>query len=410
MTTVFILLDAFRWDYINKENTPFLYQLTSKGVYVRQLKPGLGFCERTEILTGMRANKSLNFTALGYCPDTSFYKKHRKLLNVLSIFDKNFIKKRYRWFLNRVFKFMGAKSLAYGIPLEILQYFDLTEDKVDHRETGAFLSESILDIMKINNKSVFYDSFTALGMPNGTDDDRIQLIIDNAKSNDAFYLLYIGESDARGHFHGPESEEMEKTAARIDSKIKSFVSLFRRDNPDSALIICGDHGMMNVDAYFNIGDEILKTANLHGLQEEKDYLFFLDSTLARFWFFTDRARIIFEKILSGALFSQFGRIMNSKMADEYHVPYGNKKYGDIVWLVNPGVLIYPDFFHSSKHVKGMHGYDPSYSDDLKGFCLVTGKDVQPKMINTGELIDLCPTICDVLNIPCPSGNQGISFL
>ena len=84
MSTVLILVDAFRWDYINKTNTPFLYNLSKKNIYGKRIKPGVGFCERTEIFTGMRPIQSKNFTALGYDPEKSFYRKYRIILKALS--------------------------------------------------------------------------------------------------------------------------------------------------------------------------------------------------------------------------------------------------------------------------------------------------------------------------------------
>ena len=47
-----VLLDALRHDYLNSEDTPFLYSLSNKSIYVKKLVPGYGFCERSEILTG----------------------------------------------------------------------------------------------------------------------------------------------------------------------------------------------------------------------------------------------------------------------------------------------------------------------------------------------------------------------
>ncbi len=411
MTTAFILLDAFRWDYINKVDTPFLYQLATEGVYVRRIKPGSGFCERTEIFTGMRADNSLNFTAIGYKPEKSFYLKHKTILKILTLFDKPEIsRRRFRWFLNHIFRRLGAKLLTYEIPFSLLPYFDLTEDKMDHRERGAFLHESIFDVMQESGKEVFYDSFTALGMPsNGNDDDRIRLLLRNASHAYDLYLLFIGESDSIGHSYGPSSEETKKMTSRIDKKVQRFINSFQSKNEDVSFVFLGDHGMLGVDTYLNVWDKVKRFTKRYGLREKKDYLIFLDSALARFWFFNEKARELFEDMLSAAPFDRFGRIIDEEMASKYHIPYGNKEYGDIIWWADPGVVIYPDFFHSTKPVKGMHGYNPDHPDS-KGFCIIVDKEVQPEVIEDGELVDICPTICDLVGVPYPSGNQGCSFL
>ena len=52
---IFILLDAFRSDYINSNNTPFLNSLKEKSIYYKQVNPSIGFCERSEIFTGKKS-------------------------------------------------------------------------------------------------------------------------------------------------------------------------------------------------------------------------------------------------------------------------------------------------------------------------------------------------------------------
>lgn len=412
MATVLILLDAFRWDYISEENTPFLYGLAQESIYIQKLKAGVGFCERTEILTGMRPDKSLNFTAIGYKPQTSFYQRYKTILKILSLFDKpKRTRRRFRWLLNHIFRHLGARLLTYEIPLKLLSYWDLTEDKIDHRTHGVFHSESIFDIMRSHDKDIFYDSFTALGMlPSRSDDDRIRMVLDNANLKYHLYLLFIGEADSIGHYYGPNSEETRQVVSRIDKKIRAFVTSFRSMNNDNvSFVLLGDHGMVDVDCYLNVWDEVKQFTSRYGFKEEKDYLMFLDSTLVRFWSFNDRATDLFQQMLCLPPFSHLGRIIDEKMADKYHIPYGDQEYGHIIWWANPGVVIYPDFFHSVRPVKGMHGYDSNCLDN-QGFCIIAGDRIQSEFIKEGELIDICPTVCDLIEIPYPSGNQGSSFL
>jgi predicted AlkP superfamily pyrophosphatase or phosphodiesterase len=76
-TTVLILLDAFRWDYLCPDRTPYLWDLAHTGVYVQQLKPNFGFCERAEIFTGTRPAVNGYLTAFAYGPDHSPFALHK---------------------------------------------------------------------------------------------------------------------------------------------------------------------------------------------------------------------------------------------------------------------------------------------------------------------------------------------
>ena len=62
---VIIILDAFRWDYISKNQTPFLHKFKEQNLYIKKLVASPGFCERSEIFTGLNPKKSGNFLAYG---------------------------------------------------------------------------------------------------------------------------------------------------------------------------------------------------------------------------------------------------------------------------------------------------------------------------------------------------------
>jgi len=411
MSTVLILVDAFRWDYINKTNTPFLYNLSKKNIYVKRIKPGVGFCERTEIFTGMRPIQSKNFTALGYDPEKSFYRKYKRGLKVLSFVEKAIIINNmlFRKILNRVFRILGANFQTYQIPLDLLQYFDLTEDKFDHYEEEAFVSESIFDLMKKNNKKYFYDSFTTLKRSKinaNTDQERINLLLDNINSNIDLYLLYLADSDTYGHLYSPDSFKMKNVIVGIDKKLENLIKVFTKKDKDAKFIVLGDHGMLEVDKYLDLIKIIKENTSL---KINKDFIVFLDSTIARFWYFNEKSKIEIEELLSHEPFSKYGIVIDKRISKEFSIPYTDKRYGDIIWWANSGVLIFPDYFHKYKRYKGMHGYNPK-DENGHGFCIISYEGCKNSIIEEGELIDICPTICDLINIPYPNNNQGKSLL
>ena len=46
----------------------------------------------------------------------------------------------------------------------------------------------------------------------------------------------------------------------------------------------------------------------------------------------------------------------------------NKKYGDYIYLANPGVVFLPNYWQTEK-VRGMHGYNPKIKD-MKAFYMI----------------------------------------
>ena len=96
------------------------------------------------------------------------------------------------------------------------------------------------------------------------------------------------------------------------------------------------------------------------------------------------------------LFSQKGLIINKSLADKYYLPFENRKYGDLTWWANEGVLIYPDFFHKRKILTGMHGYRPD-TQSTYGTCVIWHKDIAKEKIEHLELHKIYDEIIKLLN-------------
>ncbi len=383
MKIVLILLDAFRHDYLSKKNTPFLYSLIKKSIYIKQVVPSYGFCERTEILTGLNSKESGFFTAIGYDPKGSEYKNVRFLSlagfieNILPdrpIYKKNSLKTVYRRivikYLLRGKKF---KMRTYEIPLSLLNYFNLTEDLKDHRDKNAFNSESVFDLLEQEGKKCFYDSFSALGLEeNGDDNHKLQIALDNANHTDyKLYLIYNSKTDFLGHKYGVDSVELTKGLRRLDKSMSDFTQKFIDKEHNTKFIFLGDHGMTNVLKKFNAQQEIRRIAKMLDLKLHRDYIYFLDSTITRIWFKTDKAKdLLKENLINSVLFSNHGNFVDSFFAKKSNIPCNDNRYGDLIWLANEGVLITPDFFHTKdNNPLGMHGYNPNNSDS-RGFSII----------------------------------------
>ena len=66
-----------------------------------------------------------------------------------------------------------------------------------------------------------------------------------------------------------------------------------------------------------------------------------------------------------------GKILTQRDRIHYQIP--EREYGDLIFLIEPKYLIYPNFYQKSKPFKAMHGYAPDKAD-LDGF-LITNKKI-----------------------------------
>ena len=170
------------------------------------------------------------------------------------------------------------------------------------------------------------------------------------------------------------------------------------------ILVIGDHGMMEVKQHIDILSELKKLS----VTLEKDFLVFLDSTMARFWFFSERAEDLITDMLDDL---EGGHIISQQEKDKYHLNYSHNKFGDIIFLVDPGVLIFPNFYQNRKPVKGMHGYAPETPEQQSALLIHSSKVKEPKKFEKpADMRRVFPTLLDLLDLPIPENTTVESLL
>jgi hypothetical protein len=134
----------------------------------------------------------------------------------------------------------------------------------------------------------------------------------------------------------------------------------------------------------------------------------LDSTTARFWFKEDNAKRKIAAMLEGL---NGGKIMSKENLKICKANFNHTKYGELIWIADGGILILPNFWQGNSPVRGMHGYLPKVEDNCAAFMLLSPTiDRMIQLEEPCEMVDIFPTILDLLNLPTPESNEGISVL
>jgi hypothetical protein len=95
-----------------------------------------------------------------------------------------------------------------------------------------------------------------------------------------------------------------------------------------------------------------------------DYAAVYDSTMARFWFFNDFAR---RQILCALNQVPQGRVVPDKELEAMHVLFPDRYFGELIFLVQEGVLIVPSHM-GERPIRGMHGYHPGDKHSYALLC------------------------------------------
>ncbi len=132
----------------------------------------------------------------------------------------------------------------------------------------------------------------------------------------------------------------------------------------------GDHGMANCDSLLDLQSEI----NALPVRVPKDYAVVYDSTMARFWFFNERARQVITSCLEGI---SEGRIVPDAELAALGTLFPDRYFGELIFLAQEGVLIVPSHM-GARPIRGMHGYHPADKHSYAMLC--TNQEIIPDNI------------------------------
>ncbi len=392
--TVFVMLDACRPDYINKETTPFLHDLTANG-FSCPVKPTFGFEPDAAYLAGQYPDEADGGAQFWNMPDESPFGFTRLLserLNRLPELPQKVLRKMIIWFAKRNSESPNMSTVR--IPFHLLSQF--APAMAHHLDHPHFLNtETLFDLLRKYQKPYLFHAAPAFRVTMKAALDRA---VKELYQPIEFAFFHIGNLDGIGHRYGPASSQITKELIHVDRGLEQLYKNIKKRFNQVNLVIMGDHGMMVVNHHLNLPAQFKKQHLING----KDCLYMLDSTMARFWFSNEASQRKVESILSTV---GHGRILTQKDRDFYHLNWPHNRFGDLIFLADPGTLIFPNHFQLNTPVKGMHGYDPE-SEGQHAALIITGPEVQSQQKTVpSDMRRVFPTLCTLLKLDRPGANS-----
>jgi len=391
--TVFVMLDACRPDYINKRTTPFMYNLAING-FSGSVKPTFGFEPDAAYLAGRYPDEADGGAQFWHMPEKSpfgFTRLLPKSLNHLPELPQKILRKLIIWIAKQNSESPNLSTAR--IPFHLLNQFSpAMSHHLDHSE---FLNEETLfDLLRKFGKPYLFHAAPDFKVT-------MKAVLDRAKNElfqpYEFAFVHIGNLDRVGHKYGPASPQITKELNHLDKGLEYLYADLKHRFNKVNLVIMGDHGMMEVNHHLNLLPQFKK----HHLVNGRDFLYILDSTMARFWFYNNAAQKTVESILSGIA---GGRILTSEDHYFYHLNWPHNRFGDLIFLADPGILIFPNHFQLNAPVKGMHGYDPE-SKGQHAALIINGPQILPQQkTKPSDMRRVFPTLCSLLKLDRPDSN------
>ncbi|MEO5959183.1 MAG: alkaline phosphatase family protein [Opitutaceae bacterium] len=339
---LFVFIDACGWEIIKAD--PFARDFAP---HRRPLRSVFGYSSACipSILSGRWPSEHRNWSYFVYDPKNSPFRALRPLRWLP---DAVTGRRRVRRWLSKYVKlrldFRGYFDL-YNIPFRHIDKFDFTEKKNPLQPGGMNRGPNIFDFLQ--ERAIPYH----VSVPTaGEERNLAALQADIAAESIDFAFLYWPELDGLLHRVGNDVPDIPARLRAYERSISRLLATAHEHYEEVRLYIFSDHGMANCDRHLDLRARIQAL----GLRMPEDYAVVYDSTMARFWFFNDRARREIAACL-GAI--PDGAILSDAELAKLGTLFPDRYYGELIYLVDEGTLIVPSDM-GERPIRAMHGYHP----------------------------------------------------
>jgi hypothetical protein len=339
---LFVFIDACGWEIIRddpfgRDFAPARHRLRSVFGYSSACIPS--------ILSGRWPAEHRNWCYFVHDPTRSPFRALRPLRWLPCFITGRRIFRRWlSKFLRGPLKFRGYFDL-YNIAFRHISLFDFTEKKNPLQPGG------------MNRGPNIFDFLAERGIPyHVSDPARDELANLHALRADItaeridFAFLYWPDLDGRLHRVGNRSPAVPAKLREYEQRLDELLATARRHYDEVRLYVFSDHGMANCDELLNLRARL----GLLAARMPRDYAVVYDSTMARFWFFNERARTEVTACLRQV---PRGRILSDEELAGLGALFPDRYFGELIFLVEEGVLIVPSDM-GERPIRAMHGYHP----------------------------------------------------
>jgi hypothetical protein len=349
---LFVFVDACGWEIIR--NDPFVRDLAPQR---KRLGSVFGYSSACvpSILSGRWPDEHRNWCYFVYDPEHSPFKSLRPLRWLpQKITSRRIFRRWLSKFVKAQLSFRGYFDL-YNIPFQYISLYDFSEKKSPLQPGGMNRGPNIFDFLE--QRGIPYH----VSAPEKPEAENLDALVrDIEREAIDFAFLYWPALDGLLHRVGNQSPEIPAKLRDYEQMIGKLMAAAEKHYDEVRLYIFSDHGMANCDVLLDLKAVIEPLP----LKITEDYAVVYDSTMARFWFFNDRAR---REITSALEKVPQGRILPDAELKQLRAHFADGYFGELIFLVNEGVLIVPSHM-GERPIRGMHGYHPNDPHSYAMLC------------------------------------------
>jgi hypothetical protein len=330
MSNLIIFIDSLPYQYV-KDHGLFSY-LDNKNT----MSPGMGYSVNLywEIFAGKTPDE------VGFFNDWQLGSEHSPLKSLE--WSLPFLKMcTLNYYIDRIVHRLLAYKLGYlgNVPFRYLPFF---------YRAGKNVYDRSVDINNLFKRNRHIELILPQTHQLGKKDEEVyQKAIHSIEKGSTDLYLAMYDLDGIGHLHGVGSDIYHSQILRVEHWISHLFQNLKQKHPNAKLIVFSDHGMANVEKGVSLNLE-----QKFGVGGMNSYLYFLDSSICRIWYFD---RTLQDKMEDYLCSLHVGTILSRNERERYGCR--SNRWGDTLFLLDEKYSFSPDFF-GKKLPKAMHGYHP----------------------------------------------------
>jgi hypothetical protein len=339
---LFIFIDACGWEIIKDD--AFCSTIAASR---RRLDSVFGYSSACvpSILSGRWPDAHRNWCYFVYDPKHSPFRWLKPLRWLPKAITSRRIVRRWLSKLVKVkLKFRGYFDL-YNIPFKHISLFDFTEKKSPLHPRGMNRGANIFDFLE--ESQIAYH----VSNPARSETENLDAALGDVKAGRIdFGFVYWPDLDGLLHSEGNQSPNISPKLRVYEARLRRLLDAAREQYAEVRLYVFSDHGMANCDKQLDLKSSIEQLP----LRMGRDYVVVYDSTMARFWFFNERARRLLTERLRE---TPDGAIVPDAELERLHCLFPDRYFGELIFLLREGVLLVPSHM-GERPIRAMHGYHP----------------------------------------------------
>ena len=385
---IFLFVDALGWEVVSR--TGFM---ADELPFRRKIEMQFGYSSTAipTILSGKSPAEHGHLGLFRFAPESSPFRALRFLAPLMkpeSFWNRGRVRHQLSKLIGRCYGFTGYFQL-YRMPFRKLPLMDYCEKRDLFAPGGMEETENLHDLL-LRSGVPFHISDWRAG-----DAKNFQAAGRAVREGKRFLFLYTAELDAMLHrYPSPEHEKILEKLRWYRERILELMNLCRASGRRTRLTVISDHGMTPLTGTADIMSALERTPLVFG----RDYGACFDSTMLRVTLLRPEAEAVIREAL--APFASSGHWLTQEEEKRYGIYRSDRRFGDMVFLMNPGVQIVPSDMGASP-LAGMHGFAPEDRDSMA--AVLSDDEIPPEIRRVADYFRL---MADRIGALAAAGEAG----